>query len=361
MIRRKRRYRNKSIGIRRTRIIKNTDYINIFFVIAMIIIGIILIRLGINVENNVKPIYSYEAQKKDNYEVLLKPNTFYTSEVLPSDCYYVSKSIDSFIINFQYNFEGDNKTDLEYNYNITADLVGTVKTENQDKEVWTRTFTILENKNHKQIDNNAFSIKEDIQIEYETYTSLVHSYEQTYGITIDAILKVRFNISYDINLSTLGVDNEKVEDYIELDIPITNTVTEVKENYEKITLVGIKPKVQDMRIREIVYYAFASLSLMGAIVVTIVGMKRRKSMMTPEEIHEQNVNHILKYYGDLIVTVTNEPDLGDLKVMEVTNLDDLIDIAEQNQSNIIRYEEFEKYENNLYVIVDNYVYFYKIE
>ena len=361
MIRRKRRYRNKSIGIRRTRSINNKDCISIFLVIAMIAIGMIFLVFGLNVGNNVKPIYSYGAQKNDDYEVLLKPNTFYTSEVLPSGCYYASKSIDSFIINFQYDFESDNKTDLEYNYNITADLVGTVKTENQDKEVWTRTFTILENKNRRQIDNDTFSIKEIIQIEYETYNLLVHSYEQTYGITIDAILKVRFNISYDINLSSLGVDNEKVEDYIELDIPITNTVTEVKEDYEKMTFVGIKPKIQDIRIMEIVYYAFASLFLIGAIVVTIVGMKRRKSMMTPEEIHEQNVKHILKYYGDLIVTVINEPDLGDLKVIEVTNLDDLIDIAEQNQSNIIRYEEFEKQENNLYVIIDNYVYFYKIE
>ena len=75
-------------------------------------------------------------------------------------------------------------------------------------------------------------------------------------------------------------------------------------------------------------------------------------------MYNYNINHILKYYRDLIVTVINKPDFTDLKVMKLLVLEDLIDVAEQNQTNIIHYKEPKKEESNLYVIIDNYVYIY---
>ena len=66
----------------------------------------------------------------------------------------------------------------------------------------------------------------------------------------------------------------------------------------------------------------------------------------------------MKYYKELIVTVTNEPNLADLKVMNINSLDDLIDVAEQNNSNIIHYETTKNLRSNLYVIVSGYVYVY---
>ena len=44
--------------------------------------------------------------------------------------------------------------------------------------------------------------------------------------------------------------------------------------------------------------------------------------------------------------------------MEINSLDDLIDVAEQNNSSIIHYEEIKNQRSNLYVIVNNYVYVY---
>ena len=76
--------------------------------------------------------------------------------------------------------------------------------------------------------------------------------------------------------------------------------------------------------------------------------------------YERNIKRILKYYSDLIVTVTNEPDLSNFKVMDISILDDLIDLAEQNQTNIIQYEVIEDEESKLYVFVDNFVYKYLV-
>ena len=47
-------------------------------------------------------------------------------------------------------------------------------------------------------------------------------------------------------------------------------------------------------------------------------------------------------------------------MMEVLTLDDLIDVAEQNNCNIIHYEDLKNRINYLYVIVGEYAYYYKI-
>ena len=41
-------------------------------------------------------------------------------------------------------------------------------------------------------------------------------------------------------------------------------------------------------------------------------------------------------------------------------IDDLIDVAEQNKANIIRYEVIKSKVSKLYVITNNYVYIYEI-
>ena len=77
-------------------------------------------------------------------------------------------------------------------------------------------------------------------------------------------------------------------------------------------------------------------------------------------MYEKNINKILKYYRDLIVTVDNKPDLSNLESLKVMILDDLIDVAEQNKAIIIRYEELKEDKSYLYVIIGKYAYIYEV-
>ncbi len=336
---------------------KNKKFKNVVKVISVviIIIGILIIKSGYEYKENIVPVYNYSAQKDSNYEVLLNPNTFYESQNLPQGLYYASKSIKSFMINMIYDFKADKKAQIEYNYNITANLIGNVNdNNNQSKEIWNRNF-VLSEKNDVQ-ETDIIYVDEGINIDYEYYNELVNSYEETYDIKIDAILKVRFNISYNISNLESGIDIDNIEDYIELDIPITNTVTGVTENYEHLTSKNIMPSIQKENIKIIFYIIGAVLIISG--IVMIIMMKNKKS---PEEKYNYNIAHILKYYGDLIVTVINKPNLDGLKVLNINNLKDLVDVAEQNQNNIIHYEVIENTESDFYVIVNEYVYVYRVK
>ncbi len=355
MFKKKRMYRCKS------RMKDNTYKINfliIFIIVLAFILGIFFIKLGTDYENAITPIYSYEANKNANYEVLLKPNDFYESNILASGGYYASKSIDSYKIDFDYNFKANKEANIDYSYNITANIVGTVSNNNDNgKEVWNRTFTLLENKD-VSVYEDEFSIKEPININYDYYNNLARSYEENYGITINAVLKLSFNISYNIDISNLGLENETDKDAIKLDIYLTDTVTNAEENYEKITSKTLSQSNLEIATNKKIYYIIGGIFIVFSISLIIIMIKQNKK--APVEIYKNNIRRILKYYKDLIVTVTNEPVITDLKVMKIDSLDDLIDVAEQNKSNIIHYEVTKNMLSKLYVIINNYVYIYTV-
>ena len=77
-------------------------------------------------------------------------------------------------------------------------------------------------------------------------------------------------------------------------------------------------------------------------------------------LYKKNMEKVMKDYGDLIVTVKHRPSIKNLRLMALTNIDDLVDVAEQNKCNIINYEIPKKYESFLLVIVEGYVYVYVI-
>ncbi len=338
---------------------KNSNYLIIFGIIVFIILGIIFFRMGLTYKEKSEYIYSYEAKKNDNYEAVLNPNQFYTSNSLPKDLYYSSKSIDKFALEFKYDFNGSKEIDISYNYNIIANMVATVaNSDYQGKEVWNREFTILDNTT-SNTNKNEFSINEKVDIDYEYYNNLARSYEEEYGISINAVLKVYFNISYNLDLQGLDENNKTVDDYIELDIPITNTVTNVEEKYQNITSKEIMPQItKAISVNKIVYYIFSVIFIMSAIALFIIMKKFSKK--TPEEIYKKNMKRLLKYYKELIITISNKPNFSDLKLMKLNSIDDLIDVAEQNNSNIIHYEVIENEKSELYVIINEYVYMYII-
>ena len=350
----KRRYRS---FVKNTKTISKKNLSFIFITIIFIILSLIFIKLGLDYK--LPSIYNYNIKKDDSYIVSLKENTFYTSKTLPSGCYYASKSIDSCIIDFKYDFVGNENTNLDYNYNITASIVGKVSdNDNQEIEIWNRNFILKKDTNVSKKDINSFSINEKISIDYENYNNLARAYENKYGFTIDALLKIRFNISYTIDLSTFNAVPETLDDYIELDIPLTNTITEVNKNYENDFYKEIYPNTQNNITLKIVYYIISILFIILAIITIIINIKNHNK--TPTQMYNKNINTIFKYYRDLIVTVNNIPDISNLKAMYIATLDDLIDVAEQNQCNIIHYEIVKNEKSNLYVIVGNYVYIYEV-
>ncbi len=351
MIRKRRKYR--SIVVNKNRI----GNIKIIVCAIILILGIIFIQIGLELKQNILPIYSYEAKKDANYNVELKPNDFYEEKILPPDRYYASKSINNFLIDFQYNFKANKKANLNYSYMITAELVGNVNTtDNKDKQVWNRIFKLFDDIDKTSNDTDQFIINKQIAIDYETYSNLVTSYERTYGITIDTILKVNLKVYIDIKINDL--ETQKLEDNVELDIPVTTNITQIDKNYTN-TEGKIDPKSDELKVKELIMYIAGGTFIAISIIVFIITIVKKQKGKTPEDIYLNHIKKILKYYGEFIVTVKNEPNLKELEIIDVLSMGDLVDIAQQSTTNIIRYELGRK--NYFYVIINKYAYRYIIK
>ena len=292
-------------------------------------------------------MYNYTIKKSDDYEVLLKPNEFYTNEALPSNLYYPGRAVDDYVISFIYDFKANEKRHLDYSYNITAELVGIVESsDGRDKEVWNRDFNILENK-PMSLDGDNILINEKVNIDYDYYNNLVRSYKETYGLEINSILKVKFNIDF---------PEIELKDEIELDIDITDDVTSLDENYEK-TITNLTPETPNKISGSKITFSIIGVLIILFMIYEIIKINRRK---TPEEKYKRNIKYILKFYEDLVVTTGNKPNLESLKIIKIMSLEDLVKISEQNRKNIILYEEVKNKKSKLYVIVDNYCYMYNV-
>ena len=316
-------------------------------VICLLIFTILFLILGIATNNNDTPLYSYLARKNGDYQVSLKENNFYENKILEPGKYYASKSIDKYLLKFEYDFNSEKIESIDYKYNITAQLVGNVSNNEQEKEVWTKNYNLVDYKEEK-IKQNKFSVKENVDINYDSYNNLVREYEDSYGISIDAILKVKFNIYYDIKFE--NSDIKDVEDYIELDIALTNSVSNVEKQYEEETKKEI---IIENKNNVNIYYVISGI--VGIISIILMINKNKK---TPEEKYNKKIKSILKNYSELIVTVSNEPNIKNYTIMNINTFEDLIDLAEQNKINIIHYETIKNKQNKFYIFVDKFAYIY---
>ncbi len=312
--------------------------LKIVFVIGLCLV--IAYFMGFQERN--EPIYEYTINKDTNSAVSLKANDFYNNNFY-SD-YYVASAIDLVNTNFKYKFVGSKKADINYEYNITATLIGNFNDNEKTEEVWRQDFIIKDKKNKNT--NKDFMIDENFKINFDDYYKLVKEYEKAYHIVIDAQLEVKLNVIYKINVAKNH--SIKIKDNIELVIPINNTVAHIDKNHNKKVTKELLPKVENNI--NALYISGIVMMLISVFIymIKIVLDKNNRN-------NDKYFKHFLYSNRDLIVTVKNKPNIDNLKIMHLDIIDDLIDIAEQNNSNIIYYAN----EKILYVIIGSYVYIYK--
>ena len=92
--------------IKTNRNTKDIDYFILFIILICIFVGIFFIIIGFSNRNNENLIYRYTAEKSADYNVILKPNDFYVEKEIQAGKYYASLSVDYYVINFLYLFNG---------------------------------------------------------------------------------------------------------------------------------------------------------------------------------------------------------------------------------------------------------------
>ncbi len=278
-------------------------------------------------------VANYTSKPTINYRVYLKPNKFYEQKYLTKDKKYISNIIDYIEIDFDYSFTSSKAVDYTYTYKVDANINSQYELNGSVAELWKKTYTLVPLKTEKKKSSIAKS-NEKIRIDYSKYDNLAKKFRDEYGVVADTKLTVNIDVALNGNVDSNNLSEAKT---ITLTVPLNKAVTDVTVLGDSPATNNIKKTIKGETNVNYVLLIPALLLALGSLPATIVTFyKLFKITNVSQYLVEQR--KILKGYGDIIAEVTTKPDLLDLKIVEVKNFEDLINIEEELRVPIIFYE-----------------------
>lgn len=301
-------------------------------------------------------IMNYSSKTNVDYKVYLKPNKFYEQKYLTKDKKYISNIIDYIEMDFNYLFNSTKALDCSYNYKVSAHISSQYELNGVVAELWKKNYTLLPLKSEVKNDCINFKINETLRIDYEQYDNLSKNFKEQYGVLANTDLTITIDIS---TKGKLHGNKSDVKDSksITLVMPLNKAVTDV-------TLNGISPTTKnvtefikgEVKINYVLLIPCIIFALISAPICFISFYKLFKITNVSQYIVQQK--KILKNYGDIIAEVTTKPDLVGLKIIEVKDFEDLINIEEELRVPILFYELQKEDESWFIITTGNQAYRY---
>lgn len=324
----------------------------ILILLLFFCISLYMILTGLFPKQDKKPYYSYNSKKDINYMVYLKENEFFTDKYLDMDKQYTSELIDYIDINLSYLFNGSAVTNMNYDYDIIATIIGEDENSSSGKsKLWTKEYRLLETQNKSIYDTTMFDINQNLKIKYDDYKKVVNEFNNQFGLSIDAYLNVKLTINYD---GIIQKNKYKVNgsDELELNIPLTKPIINIETKYNKETNKNLILSKDELRDVNKVYFGIIIL-IIETILLLIL---HDKIFISKKTYYTKVLNKILKNYSQIIVEISNPINYDELEILEIKNFEDMIDANQELKTPILLYEVEEGVESHFVVVSDKYAY-----
>lgn len=348
---------NKRVVNRRLK--RNFRVVVFIIMIFLIIADFYLINKTFNFDqkNTSELLYAYRVKQNLDYKVMLYPNSFIENEYLGKNESYISDLVKSIEVIFNYNYSGSKKTDLEYKYNINAEIYGEYKLndENQTSKVWTKNFEI-ENKSNIIKDASGIVLNPKVNIDYNYYNEIVSEFRKKLKLPISAKLMVTFTA--DVNGE---IENEKIKDKrnIIIEIPLNQQAFKIEEKYLEDESKYIN--TEKNQIKKFDYKNIIIFSIVQIIILTVfIFLLKLVLNVKPKSKYEQTRDKYLKEYGDIIVEINNKVYDDNLQFIEVKSFKELVDLEEELRIPINFYEDSNGLIGYFTIIHSDFLYYYII-
>ena len=276
--------------------------------LMLILIGIILLLFTFFKNQSNKTI---NIEDNTHYKVILKDNPYYSNLEIKEDNYYIEEAIKKIIINYNLSIENEKNT---YYFQIKAFL----NSQYEGNLVWEKEIPLKE--------KTPFSknIKDEIVLDYNYYLNYAKDFANNYHLSLDTTLTLKLEI---LN------NNNKIINYLNINIPLNSPVIYI---------------TQENNFQEDNYhYNKTNLSLALLFISSGIFI-----LLYNKNFPFNNFKRLTKEYKDLIIKISNKPNLNNLKIIKIKTLEDLINIALSYNINILNYE------NEYFIIKENLEYLF---
>lgn len=302
----------------------------------------------------------YKENSNINYLVYVKQDEFYTEPYLPKGMKYIASSIDYIDINFNYNFKMNEQMNYDYYYYIEAD----VKVFDQNDPtniIYEKKKKLVDDKVYADQEGLAFSIDENLKINYGEYNDLIRDFKSAYNLAADSNLTLTMYIYVEGDYKDLE-EPIRAHNTMDLVIPLTTQTIDIDMDYKEINNsdaikeTSTKGTLSNLFLSISIFIsALALISLIDLIRYIFKTIKRK----TP---YQKKLQAILIEYDRVIVGVSNSTALScDTNFIEVTTFEEILDVSDRLEQPILFYEIQKGQRSEFIVRKDNDTYFYIVD
>ena len=327
------------------------------YIVLFIVFLAICLFFASNTITRTKAIpIKYTQNGNIDYKVYLNKNNFYTEKYLEMNKSYVASLINYVDINFNYDFNINQKTTMDFDYTIIGELV--IENSKTNGRYLEKKYTLLDTKIRKMVQDTTIGIKENIKIDYGYYNQLANSFKSTYGVDINSYL----NVSLEIEPKTSKDSNYKINEKskISLKIPLSEKAIEINldasnQNSVKHTTIEGETKLS------IVFLVLEILFFIPTCILLIKIINRIFYLVNDYTPFDKYVKKKLKEYDRLIVETDSELKTRGYNIIEIKNFTELLDARDNLNLPILYLNTIPHEEGIFYILSNNDIYLFTIK
>lgn len=316
---------------------------SVFFAITLALC--IFLAFKVVNKETIAPV-GYKDSAPVDYRVYLKENDFYTEEFLPKGKSYITSLIDHLDINYNYVFNIDDITSMNFEYEVIGNLV--IENNNSTKkELFNKEYVIKEKQTKKMNNSGEILINENVQIDYSEYNQLANKFRASYGVDSNSYLKVYLSVKKESDPESKYQLNETLK-LSELVIPLTERAIEINIDSKNTEIKNQISGKEETSINYIIVGVIGvlfilTLIFLRVIIKSIIKMKRKRST------YDKYVKKVLKEYDRLVVETKTIMDFSKCNVIKVLEFTELLDVRD-NLKVPINYYCIEKHIKGVFYI-----------
>lgn len=298
----------------------------------------------------------YNERSNIDYKVYLKPNDFYETKYLGKDRVYIASLIDKIGINFNYSFDVDRISSVDFEYSIIAKISISDKT---SSSVYYEKEYVLKDKQISKMDNlYNYNISDSVDVDYDYYNSLATKFSSLYGVNANSNLTVYMKInkkSAEGNSFNLSEGSN-----IALIIPLTERAININMNYKEINTIDKIINKESIILNKYHHFLLFILFIAIIIIEVIDLIKIFVALQSSKSKYDKYISKILREYDRLIVETTTRPEFLGSKVVTINEFNELLDVRDNLQLPIKYYNEKEHVKSVFYINNNNELYLYQV-
>ncbi|MGN0973558.1 MAG: DUF5305 family protein [Bacilli bacterium] len=328
--------------------------------IVLFAIAFCLISSSLNIKKvKDEVILNYNTYSNADYKVNLKENNYFTEKTLQSGEQYITSVIDNIEIDYNYNYSSAKNITGDYSYKIVANVNADYKVDTSTtKKVWSKDYILKEIDNEKINNESNINISEKVKINYDEYNKIINDFKRDYMLAIsskvDIYMYVTLNGKYQDN-------NFEEKTTLLTSIPLSEQTINITTDYKSNIPGKLVKQVDVGRFNNIYIFITGVVCLILALIIII---KQIIKIIKDDKKQSDYIKKLKKYmhdYNDVIATVKSLPNIRELKKIELTKFEELINAQDDLRVPIIFCETKKNEEGKFYLITQDCAYYYVLK